>query len=399
MKKEKFEGSQQTKNQVTHKKTPIVISTIAVIIAVLAIGVFAIQFPYPTTEDSYHTETFSKQETYIVPEQKQVIEYETRYETECHTEQREETYFEEIDVPNEYQDRECESIELRFSKQETSECDDGTGLFDNTASHSCTVSNLDTKESGTFTIEIGFKVGGNKISDTKYISIDSQETRTVDYEADVEADKNSCFCKVTPPTKQECEWVDKLEWVTEKQEKTRYVPEQVCEQVEKQIPVTRTLYEEVEKIRIVKGTKKVPSTNTITAHATLFDQWFSKDDSVKECFGYSVNDGSWSPLYFLCDTDLDCALGYEDKSEKMEFKCLETDFVQIPQNSWLNDLGISTQCKTVNDCKNQFINMDWGSISSQDMYYIRGVADNIFKCEENTCMITQGAALEHIIFR
>ncbi len=136
---------------------------------------------------------------------------------EAYTEQ--EPYTEEV----------CDNLNLIY-KKDTGSCmqyDDNFFSEDEPAKYDCTITNLDN-QAGTFFMEIGFYMDGQKIVETqnKYIYPQSSGTFYTEKMAYID----SCYCSVTSiPTKQECEMVTKYKTVTKYRTVTKYKTETICE--------------------------------------------------------------------------------------------------------------------------------------------------------------------------
>ena len=128
-----------------------------------------------------------------------------------------------------YSDEVCNNIDLVY-KRETGSCRqyvDNLFASDEPAKYDCTISNFDDT-AGTFSMEIGFNIDGQRIVETqsKYIYPQSSETFYAQKMAEIE----SCTCSVTNvPQKQECEIVTKYNIVTKYRTITKYKTETVCE--------------------------------------------------------------------------------------------------------------------------------------------------------------------------
>ena len=124
-----------------------------------------------------------------------------------------------------YTDQECENKRLVYKKSTGSCQDRQSGLFglgDQPAKYSCTITNLDN-EGGTFSVEIGFDIGGQRITEVQSRFIYPQSSATFSYERDVSI--ASCVCgEEDIPTKQVCRDVIKYNEVQRERQVTAYRP-------------------------------------------------------------------------------------------------------------------------------------------------------------------------------
>lgn len=128
-----------------------------------------------------------------------------------------------------YTDTECQNVPLIY-KKETGSCTDRVsglfGLGDRPAKYSCTITNLDSV-GGTFSMNIGFNAGGQKLETTQNKYIYAQSSETFEYQYDAKID--GCYCSEQVPTKQVCHDVTKYRDVQRERQVTAYRTEQQCQ--------------------------------------------------------------------------------------------------------------------------------------------------------------------------
>ncbi|MBA7676589.1 hypothetical protein ES703_84833 [subsurface metagenome] len=123
----------------------------------------------------------------------------------------------------------CENINLLYKLDKGSciQYKDNLIFEDEPAKYSCTITNLGDS-AGTFSVKIGFTVGGQKLlnSQNKYIYPSSSHTFYAEEMAKIE----NCWCyEENIPTKQECETITEYKTVTKYRTITKYRTETVCE--------------------------------------------------------------------------------------------------------------------------------------------------------------------------
>lgn len=123
----------------------------------------------------------------------------------------------------------CEDINIIYKKDNGAciQYKDNFFADDEPARYDCTITNLDN-QAGTFYMEIGFYISGQKITEVqnKYVYPQSSQTFSIQKMAQID----SCYCVITSiPTKQECETITNYRTIVKTRTITKYRTETLCE--------------------------------------------------------------------------------------------------------------------------------------------------------------------------
>jgi len=101
-----------------------------------------------------------------------------------------------------YSTKDCQTKAFAFNGQSTCTRYDRGIIFSSPAKVVCTINNLE-RQPGTFTVTYGFVIAGKPVDFTVPVDINSLSStvKTYTYNGDID----TCTCRATPPTYQECE--------------------------------------------------------------------------------------------------------------------------------------------------------------------------------------------------